>query len=149
VGVAVVIVAVEYVRWYVAGLHYNQVTLNDPSAESVALATDLDAYRVLLDARPSPAWKRYYDQVITEKGLERVFKQDVQILPKLRADGRIVALPNGTHAVQVDRIRISAPGNPLHFYSVEAVKVRIGDASHKRLNAWTLPELVQHHIAWP
>jgi len=128
----------------IAGLQFNRVTLNDPTASSVALATDIDAYKVLLEAQPSAAWRSYYEHFVTEKGLGHIAEGGVQVFRQSQAAGRIIELPNGTRAEQADRIALSARGNPLHRYSAEAVKVRVREGPHKGLEGWTSPDLVKH-----
>jgi hypothetical protein len=136
--------AAGYLRWYITLLHSVRVTLRDPSAASVALATDLEAYRVLLAASPSPTWRRYYDHFITEKGLGPVFNEDVQSFHHLLTMGRIIELPNGSRAEQLDQISLSELDNPQQRYAVQAIKVRIRAGPYKGLEAWTSPELVGH-----
>jgi hypothetical protein len=130
------------VAFFRVGQHDNWVTLNDPRAGSVAAATDLDAYRILLWAHPSLTWQNYYQQ-ITEEGLGLV-NGDVQVLRQMRAAARIIELPNGTRAEQEDQIVLTEPDNPLHRTAFQAFKVRVRAGPHNGLEAWTAPDLIKH-----
>jgi len=134
-------VLVAAVGFYISGLQVNRITLNDPSAPSVAVATDLDAYRVLLSAGPSPVWQEY-TQRITREGLGHVNK-DLRAFRQMQVAGRIIDLPNGTRALQEDQIVLTAYGNPLYRTGFQAYKIRVRAGPHKGLEAWTSPELVK------
>ena len=77
------------VAWYlVETRHADSVTLNDPRAPTVTVATDLEAYQVLAEAQSSP---QFNDTVQT-----------------LRVSGRIIDLPNGAKAQQLGSNRPNA-----------------------------------------
>ncbi len=150
--IVLVAVSTVVISVYVAGLHSNRITLNDPSASSVAVATDVDAYRVLLWVRPMPAWEGYLRGHLTTEEyryLRPVLRRDVQQLRELQTAGRILELPNGTRAEQMDQIVLTPPDNPLHRTALEAMRIRVRTGPHRGLEAWTPPDLFQHDGAPP
>jgi hypothetical protein len=140
--VALVVVTIVAVSLYLAGLHSNWITLNDRSASSISVATDLDAYRILLSAGPSPIWQEYA-QRITREGLGHVTR-DLPAFRRMQAAGRIIELPNGTRAIQEDQIVLTAYNNALYRTAFQAFKIRVRKGPRKGLEAWTSPDLVRH-----
>lgn len=113
--VALVVASIVAVSLYLSGLHSNWITLNDPTARTVAVATDLDSYKMLLWARPSPAWVRYYGRHLLPEDDPRVlFKGDIRVFRQLQSSGRIIELPNGTHGAMLEGAALTASDNPLH-----------------------------------
>jgi hypothetical protein len=119
--------------------------LNDPTARTVAVATDLDSYKMLLWARPSPAWVRYYGRHLLPEDDPRVlFKGDIRVFRQLQSSGRIIELPNGTHGAMLEGAALTASDNPLHKTAFEAYRVRVRTGPHKGLEVWTNSDLFHY-----
>jgi hypothetical protein len=142
--VVLVLVSTAAVSVYLSGLHANRITLNDPSARSVAVATDLDAYRALLWAQPSPTWRSYYSRHLNDQDSNPIFKGDIRAVRQVLDSGRIIELPNGTRGEEEEEIVLTMPDSPSRRTSLEAIKVRVRTGPRKGLEAWTSPDLFQH-----
>lgn len=133
--------AIEMARWYIAGKHSTWVILNDPTAASVAIAADLDAFRMLAITKPSKAWAAYYEDHPSEATALGDRRIDESELKNLVASGRIKKLPNGTRA---EEMRGRSTSNV-----IRAVRIKVRDGPSAGTEGWTLPEVVQHEVAWP
>jgi hypothetical protein len=140
--------AIEAVRWRVSGDRSNWVTLKDPGADTISVAEGPEAFLSLLQSAPSPAWASARGSSGSHEGAGQ------------GADaGRVVNLPKGTHAEVIDRgefdgheFRPPTPGSIAAKRSagmVEALEVRVRDGTFKGTVGWTLPDLMQHDVAWP
>src|SRR5579863_219409 len=148
----------ETARWRMAGSRSSWVTLKDPTAKSVSVAVGVDAFALLLMSPPSPAWKEQVGALdVIGPGVDPSIAR--KMYDSARSSGQIVELPNGTHGEVIDRTAFAggrffppAPGSLAEKRSqgrFEVLEVRVRDGHFKGMTGWTLPELMQHDVAWP
>ena len=151
-GLLLVAGVTETIRWRLAGARSNWVTLQDTRSGSVSIAKDAESFLSLLRSAPSPVWERQARDL-----------PDVSVSPTSYASerlaGRIMDLPNGTHGEVVDRAEFGGqefepvtPGSATAKRGAgrfEVVEIRVRDGVFKGAVGWTLPEFMQHDVAWP
>jgi hypothetical protein len=144
----------EFIRWRLAGEHSSWVILKDPSAPRVAVGTDAQGLRSLIEASPSPTWK--HAGAVRSSTTPPVTSLTYEAAVRT---GHIVELPNKTRAKVIDRAELTAQGlRPPTTSSgaglrregvVEVIEIEVREGPHKGLIAWLLPDLMQHEVAWP
>jgi hypothetical protein len=151
------VVVIESIRWYVAGIHSAWVVLNDESSDAAILAKDLEAFRIASAAQPSQLWRVYFrDQGARSEFVTVTPFADAEYRNAL-ATGRILRIQNRSKAVEIDRKAFSGfslqpPRSGIddtQYIRVKAVKVRIREGPQAGVEGWTLPEVMQHEVAWP
>jgi hypothetical protein len=125
--------------------------LSDPTTHSVALARDIAAFKVLLAARPSRAWRDYFDRWIAGTGLENELATLASGYPAALNAGMIVWAPNGTLARDTGRTIIRGGAGTLRAQArprsggfAQAVRVWVREGPNGGLEGWTIPDLMQH-----
>jgi len=131
-------------------MHADWVTLSDWTAPSVALARDADTFRILLVARPTPAWAGYFNHWIAGTDIEKRLVAPAEGYEQAIAAGRVVFVPNGTPARVTDGQEVRGTGAWVHGEhgsgtgQYRALRVKVREGPYRGLEGWTLPDLMQH-----
>ena len=154
-GILFAAAGTEVLRWHVNGTRSSWVTLKDPSSPTINIAEDPDSFLVLLRSAPSPVWGRARDDNHYVKEVPDVQGRYALAL----RDGRIVKLPNGTHAEVINRAEFDGSGfQPPTPGSIEAkraagrfevLEIRVREGTFRGAVGWILPDLMQHDVTWP
>src|ERR1700691_3496420 len=133
------------------GLHIDRVILSDRTARSVALARDIASFRILLAARPSPAWGNYFEHWIAGTGFEDELRTLAGSYTAALNGGAIVWVPNGTLGNETDHaiIRGGAATRAGHRKRgfAQAIRITLREEPNRGVEGWTIPDILQHERA--